>query len=83
MVLFQHRSECVCSYAICVVLAVIALTITIEIGAYFAYSRWYLKKDITPVKFGIRTPSTIQETYKWEISNKLKLKIEHINFLMI
>ena len=55
MVLFQDRSECVCSYTICVVLTVIALTITIEIGAYFAYSRWYLKKDITPVKFGTRT----------------------------
>ena len=36
MALFEHRSECICSYAICVVLAVIALTINIEIGAYFS-----------------------------------------------
>ena len=32
----------VCSYTICVILAVIALAISIGIGAYFAYSRWYL-----------------------------------------
>ena len=37
MALFEHRSECICSYAICVVLAVIALTINIEIGAYFSW----------------------------------------------
>ena len=38
------ENECVCSYTICVILAVIALAISIGIGAYFAYSRWYLKK---------------------------------------
>ena len=50
MALFEHGNECVCSYTICVILAVIFLTISIEIGAYFAYSRWYLKKQITRVK---------------------------------
>ena len=30
-------------------------TISIGIGACFDYSRWYLKKDITRVKFGTRT----------------------------
>ena len=41
-----NENECVCSYTICVVLAVIALTISIGIGAYFAYkymNHWYLK----------------------------------------
>ena len=42
------------SYTICVVLAVIALAISIGIGAYFVYSRWYLK-NITRVKFSTRT----------------------------
>ena len=37
MALSEHGSECVCSYTICVVLAVIVLTISIGIGAYFAY----------------------------------------------
>ena len=37
--------ECVCSYTICVVLAVIALAISIGIGAHFNYSFWCLKKD--------------------------------------
>ena len=49
------ENECVCSYIICLVLVVIVLPIIIGIGAYFVYSRWYLKKDITRVKFGTRT----------------------------
>ena len=47
MALFEHKNECVCSYTICVVLAVIVLTISIGIGAYFVYSCWYLIKDVT------------------------------------
>ena len=39
-----HENVRVCSYTICVVLAVIALAISIAISAYFAYFRWYLKK---------------------------------------
>ena len=35
-----HENVCVCSYTICVILAVIALAISIGIGAYFVYSRW-------------------------------------------
>ena len=41
MALFEHENECVSSYTICAVLAVIALTISIGIGAYFVYF-WYL-----------------------------------------
>ena len=37
------ENECVCSYTICVILAVIDLAISIGIGACFAYSCWYLK----------------------------------------
>ena len=57
--LFEHRNECVCSYAICVVLAVIALAVSIRIGAYFVCSRWYLKKDVTRVTLGTRSQTTI------------------------
>ena len=32
-----------------VVLAIIDLTISIGIGVYFVYSRWYLKKDVTRI----------------------------------
>ena len=59
MDLFEHGNECVYSYIICVIFDVIALTISIGIGAYFAYSCWHLKKDITRVKFGTRTQTTI------------------------
>ena len=55
------ENECVCSCKICVVLAVIALAISIGICAYFVYSHLYLKKDVTRVKFGTHT-----QTYKWE-----------------
>ena len=54
-----HDNVCVCSHTICVILAVIALAINIGIGAYFAYSRWYLKKStllvliLVPVLHGI------------------------------
>ena len=41
-----HENVCVCSYTVCVILAVIALAISIGVGAHFAYARWYLKKDV-------------------------------------
>ena len=42
-----------------IVLFLIIFTINVGIGTYFVYSHWYLKKDVTPVKFGIRTQTTI------------------------
>ena len=59
MAISEHGNDCVCSYTICVVLAVIALPISIGIGAYFIYSCWYLKNDVTHIKFGTRTQTTI------------------------
>ena len=35
--LFEHVNECVYSYTVCTVLAVIALTVSIGVGAYFTY----------------------------------------------
>ena len=35
--LFEHANECVCSYTVCIVFAVIARTASIGIGAYFTY----------------------------------------------
>ena len=35
--LFEHENEYVCFYTVFIVLAVIALTVSIEIGAYFTY----------------------------------------------
>ena len=37
MALFEHGNECVYSYTICVMLAVIVLTVSLGIDAYFAY----------------------------------------------
>ena len=34
-------------------------TINVGIGTYFVYLHWYLKKDVTHVKFGTRTQTTI------------------------
>ena len=52
MALVEHGNECVCSYTTCIVLAVIVLTISTGISAYFVYSRWYLINDVTHVKYG-------------------------------
>ena len=41
-----HKNVCLCSYTICVMLAVILLAISVGIGAYFTYSRWYLLSRI-------------------------------------
>ena len=37
----------------------IVFTVNVGIGTYFVYSYWYLKKDVTRVKFVIRTQKTI------------------------
>ena len=57
----RHENVCVRSYTICVILAVTALAISIRIGAYFAYSRWYLQKvlSLTHVINGIALETTI------------------------
>ena len=57
-----NEKECVCSYTICIILAVIVLTINIGIGVYFVYLQWYLKKDITRIKFGARTQWNCAQT---------------------
>ena len=46
MALFEHENESVCSYIIFVVLTVIALTISIRFGAYFAYK--YMNRNRKP-----------------------------------
>ena len=48
MALFEHENECVCSYTISVVFAVILLTISIEIGTYFVCFRWLLMLSLVP-----------------------------------
>ena len=42
-----------------IVLFLIIFTINAGIGAYFVYFYWYLKKDVTHVKFDTRTQKTI------------------------
>ena len=37
---FEHKNECVCYYTVFVVLAVIALTVSIKTGAYFVYYKY-------------------------------------------
>ena len=62
MFLFEHENDCVCYYTICVVLAVIFLTIIIGIGAYSTYkymNHCYLKKDVARIKFGTLTQKTL------------------------
>ena len=78
MALFEHGNECVCSYTICVVLIVIALVISIGIGAYFVYK--YMNRNKEFVSRENYVYQAKNYWYKWEIPNKLTLKIEHITF---
>ena len=41
VILFEHEKECVCFYTVFIDLAVIALTVSIGIDAYFTYK--YIK----------------------------------------
>ena len=43
--LFEQGNGCVCFHTICVVLAIIVLTISIGIGAYFAYKHINRNKE--------------------------------------
>ena len=42
---FEHLNECVCSYTVCIVLGIIALTIWIGVGAYFTYKYMNRNKE--------------------------------------
>ena len=49
-----------CSYCtLCIVLFSILFTVNIGSGTYFVYSHWYLKIDVTRIKFGICTQTTV------------------------
>ena len=57
------ENECKSSCTIYIVLIAIVFTICIGIGIYFVYykymSHWYLKNDVTCIKFGTHTQTTI------------------------
>ena len=80
--LSNYRDVCN-SCAIYIVMFVIAFLIIIGISSAFIYFHWYLKSDTNITNINSGTETVIYWTYKCEISNKLILKIEYINFLMI
>ena len=53
------ENKCKSSCTIYVVIIAIVFTICIGIGTYFIYSHWYLKKDVTRVKFDTPIQTTI------------------------
>ena len=64
MALFEHENECACSYTVGVVLAVIALTISIRNSAYFAY-KYMNRVKKTVVKKSLNYQTTLPyQTYK-------------------
>ena len=54
----ENKYKCI-SCTLYIVLFSILFTIKVGIGAYFVYFHWYLKKDVTLVKFDTRTQTTI------------------------
>ena len=60
---------------------IVVFTIFTGITTYFVYYNWSLiKNNVSCIKFGIRKETKIWQTYKWENSNKLTLKVELIIF---
>ena len=47
--LFEHVNECVCSYTVFIVLAVIVLTVSIGVGVYFTYKYISRNKENVPI----------------------------------
>ena len=80
MALFELGNKCFCSYTICGVLTVIVLAISIEISAYFTYK--YMNRNKENVSRYDYIYQATNYYYKWEISNKVTLKIERITVLM-
>ena len=62
------------SCTVYIVLLVIFFLISVSISNVFIYFHWYLKRRYIEV--------INYFTYKWEMSKKQTLKIEHITFLM-
>ena len=54
----KHKHKCN-SCTLYIVLFSILFTINVRIGTYFVYSHCYFKKDITRIKFGTHTQTTI------------------------
>ena len=55
---YENMHKC-SSCTLYIVLFSIIFTINVGIGTYFVYFYWYSKKDVTCVKFGFRTQTTI------------------------
>ena len=67
-----------------IVLIIVVFTIFTGITIYFVYYNWSLiKNNVSCIKFGTHKETKTWQTYKWEKSDKLTLKIEPIIFRMI
>ena len=54
----------------CVILSIIALAISIAVGAHFLYFRWYLKKDVLTLAHVLNGIALKQQFHK---CNSIKL----------
>ena len=69
----EHKNKWRSSCTIYVVLIVIVLTICIGTGTYFVYkymNHYYLKNDVSRIKFNTGNETTMYWTYKWDKSKK-------------
>ena len=78
---YHWKASNVC--AISIVLLLIIFIISISIGSAFIYFHWYLNRSNNYVNTSTNFKLKQQYTkHKWEVSNKLILRIVHITFLM-
>ena len=78
----ENKYKC-SSCTVYIVLMIVVFTIFTGITIYFVYCNWSLIENVSCIKFGIRKETKIWQTYKWEKSDKLTLKIKLIIFIMI
>ena len=79
----KNSYKCI-SRTMYIVLIIVVFTIFTGITIYFVYYNWSLiKNNVSCIKFGTHKETKTWQTYKWEKSDKLTLKIEPIIFRMI
>ena len=71
--LFEHVNECACSYTVYIILAVIALTVSIGVGAYFTYK--YINRNKENVsKYDYTYQAKSYWSYKMGEVKKINIK---------
>ena len=71
--LFEHGNECACSYTVFIVLAAVALTVSIGFGAYFTYKNIKRNKDNVSIYDNVYQEKN-NKLYKMRVVKQINIK---------